>query len=81
MPFRDAHHASGSIVALADQKGCALESLTFEDMVAIEPKLTKDVMNYLSVEGAAKARTSFGGTAPDEVRRQIATARATYKLQ
>ncbi|MGC6530823.1 MAG: argininosuccinate lyase, partial [Candidatus Puniceispirillaceae bacterium] len=55
--------------------------LTFEDMVAIEPKLTKDVMNYLSVEGAAKARTSFGGTAPDEVRRQIATARATYKLQ
>ena len=80
MPFRDAHHASGSIVALADQKGCGLEELSFDDMVAIESRLTKDVMAVLSVEGAAMARTSFGGTAPEEVRRQIAQARQNYKL-
>ena len=80
MPFRDAHHASGSIVALADEKGCTLEDLTFEEMAAVEPRLTKDVMGFLSVSGAAAARTSYGGTAPDEVRRQIASARATYNL-
>ena len=80
MPFRDAHHASGSIVALADEKGCTLEELSFDEMVDVEPRLTKDVMGFLSVSGAAGARTSFGGTAPDEVRRQIASARATYNL-
>ena len=80
MPFRDAHHASGSIVALADKKGCTLEDLTFDEMAAVEPRLTKDVMGFLSVSGAAAARTSFGGTAPDEVRRQIASARAAYNL-
>ena len=80
MPFRDAHHASGAIVALADQKGCTLEELSFDEMVAIEPRLTDKVMDYLSVEGAAKARTSYGGTAPDEVRRQIAAARDRYHL-
>ena len=51
MPFRDAHHASGSIVALADKKGCTLEELSFDDMVAIEPRLNDKVMGYLSVEG------------------------------
>ena len=80
MPFRDAHHASGSIVALADEKGCALEELSFAEMKSIAPQLTENVMQYLSVEGAAKARTSFGGTAPDEVHRQIKTARQNYNL-
>ena len=80
MPFRDAHHASGSIVALADEKGCTLEELSFAEMAAVEPRLTPDVMSYLSVAGAAAARTSFGGTAPDEVLRQIATARKNYNL-
>ena len=80
MPFRDAHHASGSIVALADEKGCTLEELSFEEMAEVEPRLTKDVMGFLSVAGAAAARTSFGGTAPDEVRRQITAARQNYNL-
>ncbi len=80
MPFRDAHHASGSIVALADEKGCTLEELSFEDMAQVEPRLTPQVMDVLSVEGAAAARTSFGGTAPDEVLRQIAQARKNYNL-
>ena len=80
MPFRDAHHASGSIVALADEKGCTLEELSFEDMAQVEPRLTPQVMDVLSVSGAAAARTSFGGTAPDEVLRQIAQARKNYNL-
>ncbi|MGC6516845.1 MAG: argininosuccinate lyase [Candidatus Puniceispirillaceae bacterium] len=80
MPFRDAHHASGSIVALADQKGCTLEELSYEEMAEVEPRLTKAVMACLSVEDAASARTSFGGTAPQEVRRQIAQARKQYRL-
>lgn len=80
MPFRDAHHASGSIVALADEKGCTLEELSFDEMAAVEPRLTADVMGFLSVEGAAAARTSFGGTAPVEVMRQIAAARKNYQL-
>lgn len=80
MPFRDAHHAAGSIVALADDKSCGLEDLQFEDMAAIEPRLTEAVLSVLSVEGAARARTSFGGTAPDEVRRHIASARERFQL-
>ena len=80
MPFRDAHHASGSIVALADEKGCTLEELSFEDIAQVEPRLTPQVMDVLSVSGAAAARTSFGGTAPDEVLRQIAQARKNYNL-
>ena len=80
LPFRDAHHASGAIVALADEKGCGLEEVPFAEMQAIEPRLTDKVMAVLSVEGAAQARMSFGGTAPDEVRRQIATARSRYGL-
>ena len=80
MPFRDAHHASGSIVALADEKGCTLEELSFDDMAKIEPRLTAQVMDVLSVEGAAAARTSFGGTAPEEVLRQIAQARKNYNI-
>ena len=80
MPFRDAHHASGAIVALADEKGCTLEELSFAEMAEVEPRLTDAVMDVLSVQGAARARTSFGGTAPDEVRRQIAQARKNYNL-
>ena len=80
MPFRDAHHASGAIVALADEKGCTLEELSFAEMAEVEPRLTDAVMGVLSVQGAARARTSFGGTAPDEVRRQIAQARKNYNL-
>ena len=67
MPFRDAHHASGSIVALADQKGCGLEELSFDDMVASRTTADKRCHGRFICEGAAMARTSFGGTAPEEV--------------
>ena len=81
MPFRDAHHVSGSIVALADQKGCALEALTLEDMQAIAPELTHDILPILNIDNALNARKSFGGTAPDEVRARLQDAATRFHLE
>ena len=78
IPFRDAHHITGQLVAMADKKGCALEQLELEEMQIIEPALTAEVLDILRLERAVAARTSFGGTAPDEVRKRIADARKQY---
>jgi argininosuccinate lyase len=67
MPFRDAHHVTGSIVKAAETKGVDLEQLSLADMQAIEPKITKAVFSVLSVENSVKSRTSYGGTAPQNV--------------
>ena len=69
LPFRDAHHVTGSIVALAEKQNLRLHELTLEDMQSIEPKITKDIFNVLSVENSVKSRKSYGGTAPTEVRK------------
>ena len=68
--FRDAHHVTGKIVAAAEQRGLALEALPLEYMQAIHPAITAEIFNVLSVEASAQSRTSFGGTAPDNVRAQ-----------
>jgi argininosuccinate lyase len=70
MPFRDAHHVTGRIVAKASEGGVALHELPLKEMQAIEPKITKDVFGVLSVESSVKSRTSFGGTAPKNVAAQ-----------
>jgi argininosuccinate lyase len=70
MPFRDAHHVTGRIVAKAAEGGVALHELPLKEMQAIEPKITKDVFGVLSVESSVKSRTSFGGTAPKNVASQ-----------
>jgi argininosuccinate lyase len=67
MPFREAHHVTGRIVGLAEAKSCGLEDLSLQDMQAIEPLLTKDVYAVLGVENSVKSRTSYGGTAPQNV--------------
>jgi argininosuccinate lyase len=67
MPFRDAHHVTGSIVKIAEDKGVDLDQLSLADMQAIEPKITKAVFSVLSVENSVKSRTSYGGTAPQNV--------------
>ncbi len=67
MPFRDAHHVTGSIVKLAESKGLDLESLSLADMQGVEPKITKAVFSVLSVDNSVKSRTSYGGTAPQNV--------------
>jgi argininosuccinate lyase len=67
MPFRDAHHVTGRIVAAASKAGVALHELPLREMQAIEPRITAAVMGVLSVESSVKSRTSFGGTAPKNV--------------
>ena len=72
LPFRDAHHVTGKAVALAEDKGCGLADLPLADLQKINAAITKDVFSVLSVEASVASRTSFGGTAPQNVRQQIA---------
>jgi argininosuccinate lyase len=76
MPFRDAHHVTGRIVAAAEADGTSLDRLPLAAMQAIEPRVTDGVFAVLSVERSVESRTSFGGTAPKNVRAQ---ARAWLK--
>jgi argininosuccinate lyase len=69
MPFREAHHVTGAIVKAAEAKGVDLDFLPLADMQAIEPRITKAVFSVLSVENSVKSRTSYGGTAPQNVRK------------
>jgi argininosuccinate lyase len=70
IPFRDAHHLTGRIVAKAAKAGVALHRLPLAAMREIEPKIIDDVFSVLSVERSVKSRVSFGGTAPKNVRTQ-----------
>lgn len=71
LPFRDAHHATGAIVALAEQQGCQLNDLALADMQAVNGAITDAVYDVLSVEASVASRTSYGGTAPDNVRAMV----------
>ena len=75
VPFRDAHHITGKIVRLAEQKKCRLDQLMLADMRAIDARMTKDVFAVLDPAKAATSRTSFGGTAPANVKRAVKAAR------
>ena len=77
-PFREAHHISGAMVKLAESKDCTLEELSLEDMQGIEPGVTAEVLSVLDVEQALNARSSFGGTAPANVKDACAQARQKY---
>jgi argininosuccinate lyase len=70
LPFRQAHHVSGRIVAKAAAAGIALDRLPLAAMQAIEPRITKAVYGVLSVEASVKSRSVYGGTAPKNVRAQ-----------
>ncbi len=71
LPFREAHHATGRAVALAEERKLPLERLPLDDLKAINAAITEDVYSVLSVASSVKSRKSYGGTAPAEVRRQI----------
>ncbi|OWU79168.1 argininosuccinate lyase [Phaeobacter sp. 22II1-1F12B] len=71
LPFRDAHHVTGSLVALAEKKGCDLPDLTLEDMKSVHADITEDVFAVLGVENSVNSRVSYGGTAPSGVRLQV----------
>jgi argininosuccinate lyase len=70
IPFREAHHATGRIVAKAAEAGVPLHRLPLAAMREIEPRISEDVFSVLSVDRSVKSRTSFGGTAPKNVRAQ-----------
>ena len=70
MPFRDAHHVTGRIVGLAAKDGVALHELPLAVMQSVEPRITAQALAVLSVESSVKSRTSYGGTAPKNVRAQ-----------
>jgi argininosuccinate lyase len=70
LPFREAHHTTGQIVAKAAAAGVPLDKLPLAEMRAVEPRITDDVFEVLSVESSVRSRTSFGGTAPGNVRSQ-----------
>ena len=72
MPFRDAHHVTGSLVALAEGKGCDLPELTLEDMQAVHSEINSTIFDVLGVHNSVASRTSYGGTSPVCVREQIA---------
>jgi argininosuccinate lyase len=70
LPFREAHHITGKIVAKASDAKVPLDQLPLAEMQAIEPRIADAVFSVLSVENSVKSRTSFGGTAPANVREQ-----------
>ena len=72
LAFREAHHVTGSLVALAEKKGCDLPDLTLSDMQAVNPAISAGVFTVLGVHNSVASRQSYGGTAPDQVRAQIA---------
>lgn len=68
LPFRQAHHITGALVAMAEKKGVDLDGLSLEEMREVEPRITEEVYSVLGVDNSVKSRTSFGGTAPENVR-------------
>ncbi|EEW24806.1 argininosuccinate lyase [Rhodobacter ferrooxidans] len=71
LPFREAHHVTGTLVALAEQQGVDLPDLTLDQMQSVHPGIRAEVFAVLGVENSVRSRTSYGGTAPDQVRAQI----------
>ncbi|MEZ5878451.1 MAG: argininosuccinate lyase [Tepidamorphaceae bacterium] len=70
MPFRQAHHVTGRIVALASERGVDLEDLSTEDFTGIDPALDASIHDVLGVDKSVASRTSYGGTAPENVKTQ-----------
>ena len=81
IPFREAHHITGAAVKLAESRGAALDALSLADLQAIDPRIDERVFPALSVDASVASRTSYGGTAPDQVRARVAEARAALGLE
>ena len=72
LPFRDAHHITGALVAMAEAQDCDLPDLTLDQMQSVHSGITDGVFTVLGVDNSVNSRTSYGGTAPAQVRAQIA---------
>ena len=80
VPFREAHHITGQAVKAAEERGCDLAELPLEVVRAIDGRIDQRVFDVLSVDASVRSRTSYGGTAPERVREQIAAAKETLGL-
>jgi argininosuccinate lyase len=80
LPFREAHHVTGAAVKLAESRGLALDKLSLADLQAIDSRIGQGVFAALSVEASVAARKSHGGTAPEQVGKRIAEARAALGM-
>jgi len=78
MPFRDAHHVTGALVKMAEDKGVGLENLTLDDMQSVEAGITHAIFDVLGVDNSVASRTSYGGTSPINVANSINNARARF---
>lgn len=75
IPFRDAHHITGTIVKMAEEKNLELHQLKISDFQKVEKKISAKIFDVLTVENSVNSRTSFGGTATSEVKKQITIAK------
>ncbi len=71
LPFREAHHVTGTLVATAEARGCDLPDLSLAEMNSVHGGITQEVYSVLGVENSVRSRVSYGGTAPDQVRAQV----------
>jgi argininosuccinate lyase len=77
LPFREAHHVTGTLVAMAEARSCDLPELSLQELRSVHPGFNQEVYSVLGVENSVRSRTSYGGTAPDQVRAQVARWRET----
>jgi argininosuccinate lyase len=75
VPFREAHHITGRAVKAAEEHGCDLAELPLDVLHAIDERIDQRVYDVLSIDASVRSRTSYGGTAPERVREQIAAAK------
>lgn len=79
LPFREAHHVTGTLVAMAESKGCDLPDLSLAEMQSVSTSITQGIHSVLGVHDSVASRQSYGGTAPDQVRAQIARWKEALK--
>lgn len=77
LPFRDAHHVTGTLVAMAEKAGIDLPDLSLAQMQSVHAGITAEVFDVLGVENSVNSRLSYGGTAPVRVAEQVARWKAT----
>ena len=78
LPFRDAHHVTGAVVKMAEDKGCELEELSLDEFQSVNEGITDEIYGVLGVDNSVASRTSLGGTAPANVLAQVANARERF---
>ena len=80
VPFREAHHITGRAVKAAEERGCDLADLPLDVLQGIDDRINERVFDVLSIDASVRSRTSYGGTAPERIREQIAAAKEALGL-